>query len=125
MRGKRVADSERVAPQMNQRRRDRVSARVNAYQSLASPQLAAYVFPGFPWWMCCSVERPGQSMREWFLQRQDKRVTVETLLPGEKGGSYTGVVAWVGGDALVLQLANLSRLIPFHAIESATDAQSF
>jgi hypothetical protein len=64
-------------------------------------------------------------MREWFQQRQDKRVTIETLLPGEKGGSYTGVVAWVGADALVLQLANLTRLIPFHAIESATDTQSF
>ena len=64
-------------------------------------------------------------MREWFQQRQDKRVTIETLLPSEKGGSYTGVVAWVGADALILQLANLTRLIPFHAIESVTDAQSF
>ena len=68
----------------------------------------------------------GQSdMKEWFQSRQEKRVTVETLLPDEKGGSYTGTVAWVSDDAVVLQLPNQSRLIAFHAIESASDAQSF
>lgn len=64
-------------------------------------------------------------MREWFTERQGKRVTVETLLPGEKGGSYTGVVASVSSDAVVLQLPNVTRLIAFHAIESATEAQAF
>ncbi|HZC04209.1 MAG TPA: hypothetical protein VE338_01070 [Ktedonobacterales bacterium] len=64
-------------------------------------------------------------MKEWFETRQGKRVTVETLLPGDKGGSYTGTVAWVGADAVVLQMPNLTRLIAFAAIESATDVQAF
>lgn len=64
-------------------------------------------------------------MKEWFQSRQDKRVTVDTLLPDEKGGSYTGMVAWVGDDAVVIQLASQQRLISFHAIESAVDAQAF
>jgi ribosome maturation factor RimP len=64
-------------------------------------------------------------MREWFLARQGKRVTIETLMPGDKGGSYSGVVAAVGADAVVLQLPNVTRLIAFHAIESATDMQNF
>ena len=68
----------------------------------------------------------GQSeMKEWFQSRQDKRVTVETLLPDEKGGSYTGTVAWVGDDAVVIQTPSQQRLIAFHAIESAADAQTF
>jgi ribosome maturation factor RimP len=65
------------------------------------------------------------AMKEWFQSRQDKRVTVETLLPDEKGGSYTGTVAWVGDDAVVIQLPSQQRLIAFHAIESAVDAQAF
>ncbi len=64
-------------------------------------------------------------MKTWFLERQGKRVTVETLLPLEKGGTYTGVVAVVSDDAVVLQMANLSRLIAFNAIESATEMQGF
>ena len=65
------------------------------------------------------------AMKEWFQSRQDKRVTVETLLPDEKGGSYTGTVAWVGDDAVVIQLPSQQRLINFRAIESAADAQAF
>ena len=64
-------------------------------------------------------------MKAWFLERQGKRVTVETLLPLEKGGTYTGVVAVVSDDAVILQMANLSRLIAFTAIESATEMQGF
>lgn len=64
-------------------------------------------------------------MKDWFLERQGKRVTIETILPGDKGGSYSGVVATVSDDAVVLQLPNLSRLIAFSAIESATDMQTF
>ncbi len=67
----------------------------------------------------------GIGMKEWFEARQGKRVVIDTMIPGEKGGSYSGTVAWVGEDAVVLQLANLSRLIAFHAIESAMDAQEF
>lgn len=64
-------------------------------------------------------------MKDWFLERQGKRVTIETLLPGDKGGSYTGVVAAVSDDAVVIQLPNLSRVIAFSAIESATEMQAF
>ncbi|HEX8997103.1 MAG TPA: hypothetical protein VF812_13830 [Ktedonobacterales bacterium] len=64
-------------------------------------------------------------MRDWFLERQGKRVTIETMLPGDKGGSYTGVVLSVTDDAVVLQLPNITRLIAFGAIESATESQSF
>ncbi len=64
-------------------------------------------------------------MKDWFSERQGKRVTIETLLPGEKGGSYTGVVAAVSDDAVVLQLPNVTRLIAFRAIESATEALAF
>ena len=64
-------------------------------------------------------------MKDWFLERQGKRVTIETLLPGDKGGSYTGVVAAVSDDAVVIQLPNLNRLIAFSAIESATEMQAF
>jgi len=64
-------------------------------------------------------------MKAWFLERQGKRVTIETMLPGDKGGSYSGIVTAVSDDAVVLQLPNLSRLIAFSAIESATDMQAF
>lgn len=64
-------------------------------------------------------------MKQWFETRQGKRVVIETLIHGEKGGSYSGTVTWVGDDAVVLQLANQERLITFHAIESAIDAQQF
>lgn len=64
-------------------------------------------------------------MRDWFLERQGKRVTIETMLPGEKGGSYTGTITSVADDAVVLQLPNITRLIAFAAIESATETQSF
>jgi ribosome maturation factor RimP len=64
-------------------------------------------------------------MKDWFLERQGKRVTVETLLSSDKGGSYTGIVSSVSDDAVVLQLPNISRLISFAAIESATEMQAF
>lgn len=64
-------------------------------------------------------------MKDWFSERQGKRVTIETLLPGEKGGSYTGVVAAVSDDAVILQLPNATRLIAFRAIESAIEALTF
>lgn len=64
-------------------------------------------------------------MRDWFLERQGKRVTIETMLPSEKGGSYTGTITSVADDAVVLQLPNITRLIAFAAIESATETQSF
>ena len=62
-------------------------------------------------------------MKEWFQSRQEKRVTVETLLPDEKGGSYTGTVAWVSDDAVVLQLPNQSRLIAFRFSTSPREAR--
>ena len=64
-------------------------------------------------------------MKAWFLERQGKRVTVETLLLGDKGGSYSGIVSAVSDDAVVLQLPNVTRIIAFSAIESATEMQSF
>lgn len=64
-------------------------------------------------------------MKEWFEARMQKRVTIETVLAADKGGSHSGVVIWVGDDAVVLQLPNLTRLIAFAAIESAVEGQAF
>lgn len=54
-------------------------------------------------------------MKDWFLERQGERGAVESLLPGEKGGSYPDLIAGVSDDAVVLQLPTLNRLIAFHA----------
>lgn len=64
-------------------------------------------------------------MRDWFQERLGKRISIDTLLPMEKGGSYTGVVLSVSDDAVVLQLPNIQRLIAFSAIESAVEVQNF
>ena len=64
-------------------------------------------------------------MKDWFQERVGKRITIDTLLPMERGGSYTGVVASVSDDAVVLQLPNVVRIITFSAIESAAELQSF
>lgn len=64
-------------------------------------------------------------MKQWFEARQGKRVVIDTMAPSETGGSYSGTVSWVGDDAVVLQLNNQTRLVAFHAIESAIDAQEF
>ena len=64
-------------------------------------------------------------MKEWFQERVGKRIAIDTLLPVERGGSYSGVVLSVSDDAVVLQLPNVTRIIAFAAIESAAEMQSF
>lgn len=63
-------------------------------------------------------------MQDWFQEHMGKRVSIDTLMPLDKGGSYTGTVASVSADAVVLQLPNIQRLIAFSAIESAVEVQA-
>lgn len=64
-------------------------------------------------------------MKEWFQERVGKRISVDTLLPSERGSSYTGIVLSVSDDAVVLQLPNIVRLIAYTAIVSAVEPQEF